>query len=200
VNASRSDPRTQPPRVSIDTLHGRIVAEISTDRAPVTAGNFLRHVDEGLYANATFYRAARPDNDERGPKIQVIQGGVDPTCQHPPLAPISHESTQVTGLRHVDGALSAVRWAPGTAASEFFVVIDDTPELDFGGSRNPDRQGFAVFGRVIEGMDIVRRINASPTGTLSTIEFLKNQTLTPPVALRISRLPDAPVDDQPPES
>lgn len=174
-------------RVSIETSYGRIVAETFADKAPITARNFLRHVEEGLYQNATFYRAARPDNDERSPKIRVIQGGIDPSCRHGPLPPISHESTAVTGLSHVDGTLSMARWEPGTAASEFFIVIGDLPELDFGGSRAPDKQGFAVFGCVVEGMDVVRRINASHTGTASTIEAMKNQSLIPPVMMCIAR-------------
>lgn len=174
--------------VAIDAPGGRIIAEIFTGQAPITAANFLRYVDEGHYVEATFYRAARPDNDERSPGIRVLQGGMDPTCRAAPHPPIAHESTAVTGLSHVDGALSAVRWDPGSAASEFFIVLGDTPELDFGGSRNPDKQGFAVFGRVISGMDIVRGINATPTGSHATIEFMKNQALLPPVRIRIQRL------------
>ncbi len=180
-------------RVSIDTAHGRIVAEIFTERAPITATNFLRYVDEAYYADATFYRAARPDNDERAPSIRVLQGGMNPAYCGAPLPPIAHESTAVTGLSHVDGALSAVRWDPGSATSEFFIVLGDTPELDFGGSRNPDRQGFAVFGRVVSGMDIVQRIHAAPTGSHATIGFMKNQALIPPVKIGIARLDeDAP--------
>jgi len=175
-------------RVSIDTAYGRIVAEIFIDRAPITAGNFLRYADEGYYAEAAFYRAARPDNDARSPGIQVLQGGMDPTCRGAPLPPIAHEPTTMTGLRHVDGTLSAVRWEPGSATSEFFVVLGDTPVLDFGGERNPDKHGFAAFGRVVHGMQIVRRIHATPTGSHPTIDFMKNQALLPPVAMRIARL------------
>lgn len=176
-------------RVFIDTTHGRIVAEIYTERAPVTARNFLRHIDEGHYDDAMFYRAARPDNDARSPRINVIQGGIDPQNEHAPLPPIAHESTDVTGLKHVDGALSMARYAPGTATSEFFIVIGDTPVLDFGGVRNPDGQGFAAFGRVVAGMDIVRWIHESRTGMSPawSIEYLRNQALLPPVRLRLSR-------------
>jgi len=175
-------------RVAIDTSLGRIVAEISTERAPITARNFLRHVDDGLYERAAFYRASRPDNDCHEHKIRIIQGGIDPSCEHPPLPVIEHESTHLTGLRHVNGAVSAVRWDPGTAASEFFIVIGDTPELDWGGLRNSDKQGFAVFGHVVEGMDVVLRINNGQTGSHATIEFLREQMLMPPVALRVVRL------------
>jgi peptidyl-prolyl cis-trans isomerase A (cyclophilin A) len=176
------------PRVSIDTSCGRIVAAIFSDKAPLTAHNFLCQVDAGLYEKSTFYRAARPDNDERSPKIQIIQGGFDPTCKQAPLAPIAHESTRVTGLRHVNGALSAVRWDPSNGISEFFIVIGDTPCLDYGGARLPDGQGSAVFGAVLEGMDVVCRINARPTGTTSTIGFMKDQALMSPVPMRITRL------------
>ena len=174
--------------VSLDTCHGRVVAAIFTQRAPLTAGNFLRYVDQGLYEAASFYRAARPANDVRSYGIQVIQGGLGPESElAPPLPPIAHESTRSTGLSHLDGALSATRWAPGTAGSEFFIVIGDTPALDFGSSLNPDLQGYAVFGRVIDGMEAVRRINMSPTGTLSSVAYLENQALMPPVAVRASR-------------
>jgi peptidyl-prolyl cis-trans isomerase A (cyclophilin A) len=175
-------------QVVFQTPYGRLLGEVFVDRAPVTANNFLRHVDEGLYKNATFYRAARPDNDERSPTIRIIQGGIDPTCRRAPLPPIRHESTQITGLRHLDGSLSAVRWDPDNGISEFFIAIGDNPCLDFAGSRLPDGQGAAVFGRVVEGMDIVRRINASPTGTTSSIGFMKGQALMPPIPLRIERI------------
>jgi peptidyl-prolyl cis-trans isomerase A (cyclophilin A) len=172
----------------MDTPAGVIIAEICTDRAPLSSQNFLRYVDKGLYRNAAFYRAARPENDEREPKIRVIQGGIDSTCRNAPLPPVAHESTRVTGLTHVDGALAAVRWEPGTASSEFFIVVGETPELDHGGARCPDGEGFAVFGRVLEGMPVVRRINAERTGTTSLIPFMRNQSLLQPVPLRISRV------------
>jgi peptidyl-prolyl cis-trans isomerase A (cyclophilin A) len=166
-----------------------MVAALFTDKAPITAGNFLSYVDGGLYKNAVFYRAVRPDNDERSPKIQIVQGGIDPTCQHAPLPSIAHESTQLTGLRHVNGSLSSVRWNPGNGSSEFFIVIGDTPCLDFGGTRQPDGLGFAVFGAIVEGMDIVLRINAGRTGT-SLLEFMKDQALMPPMPAPIRRLPE----------
>lgn len=179
------------PLVAIRTSYGPIVVELFTDKAPLTSQNFLRYVDRGLYENATFYRAARADNDERTPKIRVIQGGIDPTCRHAPLPPVAHETTTATGLRHIDGALSAVRWEPGTAASEFFIVLGDTPELDFGGSRQPDKQGFAVFGRVVQGMDIVRRINAARTGTSpdEAMSLYKGQALVESVRFHVDRIP-----------
>jgi peptidyl-prolyl cis-trans isomerase A (cyclophilin A) len=182
-----------PTLVSIDTAYGRFIIEIFVGKAPLTARNFLRYVDEGLYKSATFYRSARPDNDDRMPKIRVIQGGIDPSCRRAPLPPIVHESTALTGLSNIDGAVSAVRWEPDTAASEFFIVLGDTPELDFGGSRSLDEQGFAVFGQVAQGMDIVRAISASRTGTIS-VDVPNNQSLLEPVALRIARFPNAQID------
>jgi peptidyl-prolyl cis-trans isomerase A (cyclophilin A) len=174
--------------VALDTTHGRIIVELFTERAPASSRNFLRHVDEGLYEQATFYRAVQPDNDERSPRISVLQGGIDLTCRHPPLAPIVHEATNVTGLSHTAGAVSMVRWEPGSAASEFFIVVADAPEMDFGGSRNPDGQGFAVFGRVSHGMDVVRRVHSLPTGTTSEISFMKNQAILEPVSMRMVRI------------
>lgn len=175
------------PRVSIDTPHGRMIAVLYTDKAPITAGNFLRYLDAGLYRNSSFYRAVHPGNDAQSPKIQIIQGGIDPTCQQAPLPPIAHESTQVTGLPHVNGALSSVRWHPAKGNSEFFIVIGDTPCLDFGGTRRPDGRGFAVFGQIVTGMDVVLRINASRT-TASSLGFMKDQALTPPVPGPVERL------------
>lgn len=176
------------PSVSIDTSYGRMVAVLYTDKAPITAGNFLRYVDAGLYKNSVFYRAVRADNDARSPKVHVIQGGIDPSCKQAPLPPIAHESTQMTGLSHINGALSSVRWDPSNGNSEFFIVIGDTPSLDFGGARLPDGLGCAVFGAIVEGMDVAERINASRT-TASPHEFMNGQALAMPVPAPIERLP-----------
>ena len=147
------------PTVVIQTALGDITAEIYETQAPVTAGNFLSLVDDGIFnAHATFYRVVRDDNQPNNPvKINVIQGGLR-SSRETSLIPIRHETTQETGLRHLNGSLSMARSAPGTADAEFFICIGDQPELDFGGKRNPDGEGFAVFGRIIDGMDIVRTI------------------------------------------
>jgi len=166
------------------TSYGSIVAVIFVDRAPLTAGNFLRYVDQGLYDKAEFYRALRPDNGTHLPTLRLIQGGVDPTCLHPPVPPIAHEPTMATGLSHVDGALSMARWSPGTAASEFFIVVGAAPELDSGGRYG---EGFAVFGQVLEGMDVVRKILAGATVQSSGNEYLQDAALQSPVAVRIRR-------------
>ncbi|MDR1814874.1 MAG: peptidylprolyl isomerase [Tannerella sp.] len=148
------------PQVIIKTAMGDIVAEIYTDKAPVTATNFLKLTDKGVYnqGNASFYRVVRLDNQPNSPvKIEVIQGGLN---ERDSEAAIAHETTDKTRIRHTDGVLSMARSKPGTASSEFFICIGDQPELDFGGKRNPDGQGFAAFGKVIEGMDVVRKIQS----------------------------------------
>lgn len=168
------------PRVVMETPEGKIVVEVDTVRAPKTAANFLRYVDDGLYKGARFYRAVRKDNDPN-PKLpmQIIQGGISPAAS--PLPPVGHETTQATGLKHDDGAISVARLAPGTAGSEFFIVIGQAPGLDFGPGRNPDGQGYAVFGHVVEGMDVVRRINTGPAGGGDS--YTTGQVLTAPVPI-----------------
>jgi peptidyl-prolyl cis-trans isomerase A (cyclophilin A) len=168
------------PRVVMETPEGRIVVEVDTVRAPKTAANFLRYVDEGLYKGGRFYRVVRKDNDPR-PELpmRIIQGGISPNAS--PLPPVAHETTQATGLKHVDGAISVARLAPGTAGSEFFIVIGSAPGLDFGPGRNADGQGYAVFGRVVEGMDVVRRINSGPAGGGDS--YTTGQVLTAPVPI-----------------
>ena len=145
------------PQVVIETSLGAITAEIYPDEAPVTAGNFLKLVDGKMFdQGATFYRVTRDDNQPNSEfKIDVIQGGLRGYTE---TDPIPHETTKETGLSHIDGSLSMARSEPGTASSEFFICIGEQPELDFGGRRNPDGVGFAVFGRVTAGMDIVRKI------------------------------------------
>jgi peptidyl-prolyl cis-trans isomerase A (cyclophilin A) len=146
------------PVVLIKTEFGNIEVEIFQDKAPISASNFLRYVDNGFYKNSSFYRTVTLNNQPKDEiKIDVIQGGLfDKDNIYPP---IKHETTKETGILHKDGTISFARNEPGTATSEFFICIGDQPELDYGGKRNPDRQGFAAFGRVISGMDIVRKIN-----------------------------------------
>ncbi len=151
--------RAQSTKVALETDAGNITIEVYTKQAPVTAANFLRYVDEGLFSRATFYRVLRPDNQPKDSvKINVLQGGLAPVF-NAALPPIKHESTGQTGLRHQDGTLSMVRQQPGTARSEFFICMGDQPALDAGGTRNPDGKGFAAFGKVTEGMDVIRKIH-----------------------------------------
>jgi peptidyl-prolyl cis-trans isomerase A (cyclophilin A) len=129
----------------------------------LTASNFLSLVDRGVYTNACFYRVVRPDNQPLNPvKIEVIQGGLFEDDLVNAHSPIAHETTGVTGILHTDGVISMARDEPGTASTEFFICIGDQPSLDFGGDRNPDGQGFAAFGKVTAGMDVVRKIQSLP--------------------------------------
>jgi peptidyl-prolyl cis-trans isomerase A (cyclophilin A) len=171
---------TRQPRVIFETPEGAITAEIYLEQAPVTAGNFLKLVDEGVYnTNRTiFYRVVRMDNQSGDVKIEVIQGGLSDRTA---VEPIFHETTEQTGITHLDGTLSMARSKPGTASSEFFICIGDQPELNFGGRRNPDGVGFAAFGRVVDGMDVVRKIQQQKD---------KDQYLIEPVPIvSIRRLP-----------
>ncbi len=149
------------PKVEIRTEIGAITVEVFAAKAPVTSANFLRYVDNGLYDGTTFFRTVtRSNQPDDTVRIEVIQGGeVDEAKSFPAIA---HEATRITGLRHLDGAVSMARAKPGTATSSFFICINDQPELDFGGRRNPDGQGFAAFGKVVAGMAVVRAIQARP--------------------------------------
>ena len=176
--------------VELVTALGTILVEVYPQAAPLSAGDFLRYVDEGLYDDAGFYRVVRLDNDNGSPVISVIQGGLLEERQA--LAPIDHETTEATRLRHVDGALSLARSDPGTgSAAAFFIVLGDQPSLDYGGGRNPDGQGFAVFGRVVDGMDVVRRINAMPADAPVEDEYVRGQILAEPVRFEARRKPAA---------
>ena len=170
-----------PVHVRIETSLGVIEAEIDSAKAPRTAANFLKYVDAGAYDNARFHRTVRADNQPNDSvRIAVIQASVDSAHGAMEQKPIELERTSVTGLRHVDGTLSMARGGPDTATSSFFICIGDQPALDFGGHRNLDGQGFAAFGRVTRGMDVVKRIQASPA---------EAQRLTPPVIItRIVRI------------
>lgn len=145
--------------VEMKTELGSIITELYQDKAPVTCLNFIRYIKNNKYDNAHFYRVVRMDNQPNNDiKIEVIQGGLGFDNLDNAYSPIKHETTKNTGLLHKDGTLSMARLEPGTAGSEFFICIGNQPSLDYGGKRNPDGQGFAAFGKVIEGMDIVRKI------------------------------------------
>jgi len=155
--------RTDQEKVLISTSLGKIEVEIYTGLAPVTAHNFLSLVKDGAYTNAIFYRVVRMDNQpENKVKIEVIQGGLFEDEVINSYTPIVHETTTETGIMHTDGVISMARMEPGTASTEFFICIGNQPSLDSGGDRNPDGAGFAAFGKVISGMDVVRAIQALP--------------------------------------
>ena len=160
--------------VEIKTELGNIKVEIYKDKAPISADNFLKYVDKGLYKNTSFYRTVTMDNQPSNKiKIEVIQGGLGDN-EDKMLPPIQHEPTNKTGILHKDGVISYARNEPGSETSEFFICIGDQPELDYGGKRNPDGQGFSAFGKVIDGMDVVRKIQSQPN---------KEQALTPAIKI-----------------
>jgi peptidyl-prolyl cis-trans isomerase A (cyclophilin A) len=166
-------------RVVLDTTLGEIELEVDVARAPRTAANFLRYVDAGHYAGGRFHRTVRLDNQPgKTVLIEVVQAGVNPSHEKDGFPAIPLERTRETGLKHADGTLSMARDGPDTATSDFFICIGAQPELDFAGKRNPDGQGFAAFGKVVRGMDVVRRIQGSPAD---------GQSLTPPVTIRSAR-------------
>ncbi len=150
--------------VVIETEAGDIHVTLEDERAPGTVANFLRYVDVGMYDSGRFHRVVRMNNQpDDAIRIEVIQGGVNLERMTENGAPIPLERTSVTGLRHRDGTISMARFHPDTAVSDFFICIGDQPELDFGGMRNPDGQGFAAFGQVTQGMDVVRTIQSGVT-------------------------------------
>jgi peptidyl-prolyl cis-trans isomerase A (cyclophilin A) len=162
-------------RVGIETSQGRIVVDVDTVRAPITAKNFLRYVDGHFYDGGRFFRTVRADNQATDPvRIAVIQALADSTRARQQYPPIPLESTRTTGLQHEDGTLSMARNTPGSATSSFFICIGAQPTLDYGGTRNADGQGFAAFGHVVSGMSIVRAIWMS---------HADGQRLAPPIVI-----------------
>ena len=164
--------------VRIHTEAGDIFVELYTGKAPVTVNNFLKYIDQKIFDGSEFYRVVRLDNQpDKKEKIEVIQGGLNADSAKR-MPPIKQETTNKTGITHQNGTISMARSTPESGSSEFFICINDQPELDFGGNRNPDGQGFAAFGKVTKGMDIVLRIQAGKTG-----ENEKMQLLTDPVKI-----------------
>src|ERR1700680_2454794 len=161
--------------VVLETELGEIELALDPVRAPVTTANFLKYVDRGLYDGGVFHRTLpRANQPNSRIRIEVIQAGINPARAKEDGAAIALERTSQTGIRHADGAVSMARDGPDTATSDFFICIGDQPSLDFGGQRSPDGQGFAALGRVVRGMDVVRKIQAAPAN---------GQTLTPPVKI-----------------
>jgi len=174
---------TAPPPVLVvfETDLGRITMEVDVAHAPVTGANFLKYVDGKFYDGGAINRAVRPDNTTRHDvEIQVIQFQIDPARRRDQFPPIAMERTSVTGLKHLNGAISMARSGPDTATASFSIVIGDQPEMDFGGKRNADGQGFAVFGRVVDGMDVVKKIQAANTGQRGAYG---TETLDPPIKI-----------------
>ena len=172
----RREPVPDKPRVLIQTAIGDIEVELDRRAAPITVTNFLHYVHEGLYSDGLFHRTVTWSNQPQNQvKIEVIQASANPAKTNEFLPPIPLERTRNSGLKHQDGTLSMARTGPDSAQDEFFICIGDQPELNFGGKRNPDGQGFAAFGRVTKGMDVVRRIQRSSAD---------GQTLRPPIRIQ----------------
>ncbi|HEX7758246.1 MAG TPA: peptidylprolyl isomerase [Caulobacteraceae bacterium] len=172
------------PRVTLETAQGAIVLELAADKAPITAANFLRYVDAHRFDGASFYRAMKllPQ-----PLTGLVQGGAknDPAKTFPPIA---HESTQQTGLTNKEGAVSMARYAPGTAASEFFICVGDLSSLDADPKQSGDNLGFAVFAHVVSGMDVVKKILLAPvSATKGEDSGMKSQMLDPEVTIVSAR-------------
>ena len=170
-----AQPQASTIRLLVHTTMGDITLAIDSVHAPRTAANFLAYVDRGHFRDARFHRTVTLRNQDASPvKIEVIQGSVSPEREKDDLPPIAIEPTNLTSLRHRNGTLSMARGGPNSATSSFFICIGNQPELDFGGKRNADGQGFAAFGVVTAGMDVVRAIQASSAS---------GQSLTPPVRI-----------------
>ena len=174
--------------VRLQTGLGAIDIAVDTAHAPLTAANFLRYVDGGLYNDGRFHRATRPDNYTPAPPdrpaMAIIQAGINPARRKEGFGPIPLERTSVTGLKHLTGTVSMARTPTAdSATSDFFICLDDQPSLDFGGRRFDDAQGAAAFGQVVAGLDVVRRIQQQP---------VQGQNLTPPITITsAARIPKA---------
>jgi peptidyl-prolyl cis-trans isomerase A (cyclophilin A) len=166
------------PKVAIKTNHGVIVVELEAQKAPITSANFLHYVDTKLYDGGQFYRAARTPG---APKQGTIVAGPDPKVHRYP--PIAHESTQMTGLKHITGTISLGRYAPGSATAEFFICASPEPYLDAHPGARGDNLGYAAFGQVVDGMDVVGTILALPTPGKSKFADQKGQWLDPTVPI-----------------
>jgi peptidyl-prolyl cis-trans isomerase A (cyclophilin A) len=183
ANGAATQPVPDTARVRLETDAGNIVLQLDGRRAPITTANFLAYVDQHRFDGITFYRASRTP---RTPGHGFIQGGIRRNAMLG-LPPIAHEPTSRTGLRHVDGTISMARLEPGSAMGDFFIVSGAQPSMDAGHRRpssgNNDTEGYAAVGRVIEGMDVVRRILAAPTVDNAGVGAMRGQMLEHPVRI-----------------
>ena len=165
--------------VGVETSLGTFYIAVDPKRAPITATNFLRYVDAKLYDGGRFHRATRPDNytaaPPNRPMMNIIQGGINPAKRDEGFGPIPLERTTLTGIKHVTGVVSMARGTPDSATSDFFVLLDDQPSLDYGGLRFEDAQGGGAFGHVLSGLDVVKKIQQQP---------VDGQNLSGPVTIR----------------
>lgn len=170
------------PRVVLQTAMGPVTLELEAEKAPITAANFLRYVDGGLYDGASIYRASRASG---APTIGLIEGGPRDDVRR--LPPIAHESTALTGLAHGDGTISMARDGLGTATADFFVCCGTASYLDANPAASGDNAGYAAFGQVVQGMDIVRAILALPTTGVARNPSMQGQIIDPPVVITTMR-------------
>lgn len=176
-------PKPATVKVTLLTSEGPILLELEKERAPVTTNNFLRYVDARRFDNTSFYRAVAVPN---APELGLVQGGVqfDPRKMFPPIA---HEPTSKTGVLHTDGTISMGRNAPGTAAGDFFITIGPMTYMNADPSASGDNAGYAAFGHVVEGMDVVKRILAAPRSPTLGVGIMKGQMLAAPVKIISAR-------------
>ena len=185
--AFAQDAATPPPagvRVALVTDLGTILVE-TDPRAPLTSANFLRYVDQRRFDGLTFYRAM-----QLGPDAGLIQGGAS-GARDRILPPVAHEPTSQTGLTHTDGALSMAQNQPGTATADFFIIVGSLTSLD-AGKTTPDDPGYAVFGHVVEGMEVVRAILAAPTSATEGEDVMRGQMLAPRIRILSARRVETP--------
>lgn len=169
--------------VQLTTSAGPLLLALEVERAPVTSAYFLRYVDEKRLDGTHFYRAMTLRAE---PPVGLVQGGIqgDPKRALPPVA---HEPTSRTGLSHVDGTLSLARGAPGTATADFFIIVGDLPSLDADPSASGDNQGYAAFGRVVDGMETVHAIMTAPVSPTLGEGAMKGQMLEPKIRILSAR-------------
>jgi peptidyl-prolyl cis-trans isomerase A (cyclophilin A) len=176
-------PEYKNPHVVIETKFGEIELELYPGQAPKSVEAFLKNIDSGFYENSSFYRVLSRDNQPSdAEKTELIQGGIWRAKNRKDVnrPGIPHETTEQTKILHKDGVISFARLEPGTATTEFFICIDDQPSLDYGSNSNPDKQGYAAFGKVVKGMAVVRRIHTKNAD---------EQSFDPPVDIfRIKKL------------
>ena len=191
LTAAAPAPQADTVRVALATEQGTIVVELDQKNAPATTRNFLRYADQKRFDGITFYRSMRLGSGQT--PSGLIQAGTqgDPKRNLPPIA---HEPTNVTGIQHKAGTIAMARYAPGTANGDFFIMLSDMPSLDADpASANPETvAGFAAFGHVVEGMDVVRRIWDAPLSPTKGAGAMKGQMLEPPVRVTTVRRVPAP--------
>ena len=178
------NPAPTPPvtvRVALDTAEGRIVLELDKTHAPITTANFLKYVDQKRLDGIGFYRTAKG-----GPGFGFVQFGVQNAPKRV-LPPIKHEPTTQTGIKHLSGTISVARYAPGTASGDFTIMVGDQPALDANPAAPGDNLGYAAFGHVVDGMDVITRILDSSTSATAGEGVMKGQMIVPPILIRTAR-------------